>query len=519
MVSMTGRRGPLARPVRPHCSARSWLARAGSFCIGAALAAAPHGARADNGIGGWSPLADWPLIAIHAMLLPNGTVMTYGTNGDGQATGRFVYDVWDPRAGLGGGHLVLPNTTQTDLYCSAQIVLPQSNDVFLAGGDSWNGTVVTGRANNDSLVLDPDTRTMTPGPDMSRPRWYATLTTLPNGEVYIQGGREGADRAEVRAADGSLRLLSGMDTSDLNWWYPRNWVAPSGKVFGIANRKMYLVDPTGPGTLTRVGAGPESGPDGITSSEAMFGRGRILRVGGGAFAGISDKPGRTAAVIVDINGARPTVTATAPMPLPLNWHNATVGADGKVIVTGGSYLANQLVGVNDRALIWDPATGAWTEGARTSSGRARMYHSTALLLPDASILVAGGGAGGFSPVTNLDAEIYYPPYLYDGSGQFAPRPRITGGATALKYKAVQNIKVDNAAAIARVTLVKTGSVTHGFNMDQRFLELTFTREGDTLRVRAPANANLATPGRYLLFVINAQGVPSLARLVSIFPPA
>ncbi len=42
---------------------------------------------ADNGIGGWSPLADWPLIAIHAMVLPNGTVMTYGTNPDGQQTG------------------------------------------------------------------------------------------------------------------------------------------------------------------------------------------------------------------------------------------------------------------------------------------------------------------------------------------------------------------------------------------------------------------------------------------------
>jgi NADPH-dependent ferric siderophore reductase len=55
-------------------------------------------------------------------------------------------------------------------------------------------------------------------------------------------------------------------------------------------------------------------------------------------------------------------------------------------------------------------------------------------------------------------------------------------------------------------------------MEQRFLELAFTREGNTLTVRAPANANLATPGRYMLFVIDAQGVPSVARLVSIFPP-
>ncbi len=413
---------------------------------------------------------------------------------------------------------MLSNTTQTDLFCNAQIILPESNKVFLAGGDTWNGKATNGRANNDTLVFDPDSRTLTPGPDMSRPRWYATLTTLPNGEIYIQGGREGADRAEVRARDGSLRLLSGMDTSDLFFWYPRNWVAPSGKVFGFTNRKMYLVDPSGLGTLTRVGPMPGNGPDGITSSEAMFGPGKILRVGGGAFSGVSPNPGRTAAVIIDINGKKPKVTFTAPMPLPLNWHNATLGADGRVIVTGGSYLANQLVGVNDRAFIWDPATGAWTEGARTESGRARMYHSTALLLPDASILVAGGGAGGNSPVTNLDAEIYYPPYLYDGSGQFAPRPRITGGVTTLKYKALHNIKVDNGAAIARVTLVKTGSVTHGFDMEQRFLQLDFTRAGNTLKVRAPANANLATPGRYMLFAINAQGVPSLAWLVSIAPP-
>ena len=244
--------------------------------------------------------------------------------------------------------------------------------------------------------------------------------------------------------------------------------------------------------------------------------------------GISDNPGRTAAVIIDINGAKPKVTFTAPMPLPLNWHNATLGADGRVIVTGGSYLANQLVGVNDRALIWNPATGAWTEGARTASGRARMYHSTALLLPDASILVAGGGAGGNSPVTNLDAEIYYPPYLYDGSGQFAPRPRITGGATALKYKGLHNIKVDNGAAIARVTLIKTGSVTHGFDMEQRFLQLAFTRrgqhpEGPRPRQRQPRAAGTLPAVRHQRpggAVVGADGVDRTAGVSAVaLPPA
>jgi hypothetical protein len=361
---------------------------------------------------------------------------------------------------------------------------------------------------------------------MGRARWYASLTTLPNGEIYIQGGRQrasqggnrGVDLAEVRTVGGALRALTGMSTAELNWWYPRNWVAPDGRIFGYAYRKMYYVDPTGAGTLTRVGAMPKSGPEGVTSSAAMFAPGKILRTGGGAYAAVGSQAGRTAAVVIDINGAKPRITATAPLPVPLQWHNATVVPDGRVVVTGGSALADRMVGVNDRAYLWSPATGRWTEGARTGSGRARLYHSVGLLLPDASILVAAGGAGGNMPQNNTDAEIYYPPYLYDGAGRFAPRPRITGGATALSYGAAHAVEVDHAAAIARVTLIKTGSVTHSFNMEQRFLELPFPRDGDTLQVRAPANPNLAPPGRYLLFVLDAQGVPSVARLVSLAPP-
>ncbi|MGE3290414.1 MAG: galactose oxidase-like domain-containing protein [Geminicoccaceae bacterium] len=499
----------------------------GQLGIALALAGTGAAARADNGIGGWSALADWPLIPIHTMLLPNGTVMTYGSNGDGQQTGRFIYDVWDPRQGLGGGHLTLPNTTQTDLFCSAQIILPSDNKVFLAGGDVWNGTSTTGGSNDDTLIFDPATNTLIPSADMARARWYATLTTLPNGEIYIQGGRQrasqggaqGVDLAEVRTKSGALRPLNGMSTAALNWWYPRNWVAPNGQIFGFAYRKMYTVDPTGVGSITMRGALPKDGPEGVTSSAVMYAPGKILRTGGGAFAAVGTQAGRSAAVLIDINGAKPKVTRAAPLPVPLQWHNATVVPDGRVVVTGGSALADQLVGVNDRAYIWSPTTGEWTQGARTSSGKARLYHSMAILLPDASILVGGGGAGGNMPQNNTNAEIYYPPYLYDGSGQFAPRPRITGGATALKYKGTQNIKVDNGAAIARVTLIKTGSVTHSFNMEQRFLELPFTVSGNVLKVKSPANANLAPPGRYMLFVLNAQGVPSVARLVSIAPKA
>ena len=71
------------------------------------------------------------------------------------------------------------------------------------------------------------------------------------------------------------------------------------------------------------------------------------------------------------------------------WVSATVLPDGRVLGTGGSAVENQLSGVNNVAEIWSPATGQWTQGA--VAVRARLYHSSALLLPDATVLIAGGG--------------------------------------------------------------------------------------------------------------------------------
>ena len=97
----------------------------------------PTAEAADDVVGGWdSPEQDnWPLIPIHAALTPDGRVLTYGTDGAGTQTGYFIYDVWDPSAGLSNGHITLDNLTLTDLFCSAQVILPDSGRIFIAGGD------------------------------------------------------------------------------------------------------------------------------------------------------------------------------------------------------------------------------------------------------------------------------------------------------------------------------------------------------------------------------------------------
>ena len=184
-----------------------------------------------------------------------------------------------------------------------------------------------------------------------------------------------------------------------------------------------------------------------------------------------------------------------------------------MLATGGSTVSNKLTGVNNTAEIWDPATGLWTRGA--VGAKARLYHSGALLLPDARVLVHGGGAPG--PVTNLNVEIYTPPYLLDSTGAAMPRPSIVLAPDTIKIGQNFSLGFSNARNIRRVTMVKTGSVTHSVNMDQGFLDLEFTRTGSMLNVAGPRRAADAPPGYYMLFVIDSKRVPSIARIVRINP--
>jgi WD40 repeat protein len=217
-------------------------------------------------------------------------------------------------------------------------------------------------------------------------------------------------------------------------------------------------------------------------------------------------------IVIDLNGGQPVITPTANISQLRFWSSGTVLANGKVLVTGGSAVANQLIGVAYAAEIWDPATGQWTPGA--SAAKPRLYHSIALLLPDGSVLTAAGGAPG--PVKNLNAEIYYPPYLFDASGQPAARPSIVSTDNPLHVNQQFAVTVGSADPVSRVTLIRTGSVTHAFNPDQRFLQLGFAQSGQTLTITFPTiDPNVVVPGYYLLFVFNQAGVPSVAKIVRV----
>ena len=467
--------------------------------------------RADNGVGAWSPPVSWPLIAIHTVLMPDGRVLTYGSTATGQQTASTIYDVWDPSAGPAAGHMTLPNNTGTDIFCSSMLLLPQSGNVFIAGGDNFVNGATTNTGNNNSNVFTPSTNTLARGNNMNRARWYSSSTTLLNGETYIQGGSSGGDRPEVRDVNGNFRLLSGANTSGYAETFPRNFLAPDGRVFGFSNSgQMYYVVPTGTGSITSMGQMPV--PVNGAGSAAMFRPGRILQMGGAS----------SAAVVIDINGATPVVTSTQSMATQRQWVTATLLADGRVLATGGSAVDNQLTNVNNTAAVWDPnganGAGSWTIGP--SQVNARLYHSGALLLPDARVMIVGGGAPG--PLNNTNIEMYTPSYLLDPNQPPPPnppvlmaRPTMTLAPDTVEVGQSFSIGFSNAGSIARVTMVKPGAVTHSVNMDQRFLELGFTTNGSMIDVVGPARATDTPPGYYYLFIFNSLGVPSVGKIVRI----
>jgi len=471
----------------------------------------PGGAPTANVTGVFGPVVTWPIIPIHAVLLPDGRVMNYGTDASGAQGAQLIYDIWNPKLGTGSGaHLVLPNTTKTDIFCGSQSLM-MSGDVLTSGGDlTVNGA--RNSAQNATTIFSPTANSIKANTPMNYARWYSSLVSLPNGELAVFGGRQNVgllspaqEAATPELYDPAVRSwkpLTGATAAHFGgWYYPRAYVAPGGSVFllGTDGGAMYSVSTAGVGSIVLLKGNAPNGHAALPTIPFAPGMAISVRL-------------NQQVVVVDYRKSTPIVTATQSMDQIRYWASGSILADGQVLVTGGSQVANQLTGVAYHAQIWNPTTGHWTAGA--SATKPRLYHSIAMLLPDATVLTGGGGAPG--PVKNLNAEIYYPPYLYASNGKPAVRPVLTAATpTVLNPGNTVHVTVGPTDIISRLTFVRTGSVTHSNNSDQRFLNLAFTQEGQNLTAVLPTDTTRMVPGFYMLFAFNDARVPSVARIVSV----
>jgi galactose oxidase-like protein/Big-like domain-containing protein len=468
-----------------------------------ARAAAAAVASAPQDVGQWGPVVNWPVVGVHVALLPNGKVLAYDSIGDNATETYPVQDhtratVWDPATGT---QTPVNVNTGFNIFCSGLAHLMDGR-MFIAGGNKdqqLNGIVQT-------HLFDPATNLWSLGPNMAAGRWYPTVTPLSDGEMLITSGR--VNTPEVRMLSGSLRSLG---TASLSLpLYPWMDVAPSGRTFYSGpDQTLRTLDTAGTGTWQAFGQRDTINRD--YGGHALFDVGKMLVAGGG--------PSTTDARVVDLNGPTPQVSPTASMAFGRRQFNLTVLADGTVLATGGNSSGASLVDLNAGvypAERWDPASGQWTTLAAMQV--TRQYHSTALLLPDGRVLSAGGGICGTCDQVGYlakNAEIFSPPYLFQSDGTLAPRPTIDAAPASTTYGSTMEITTGSPASIRKVALIRLGAVTHSNNMEQRYIPLSFTTGATSLTATTPADANIAPPGYYMLFIIDGNGVPSVARMVNI----
>ena len=456
------------------------------------------------------------LTPVHAAVLHTGKVWIGTRPGNGPN---------DPPFGTFRSYLFDPITktaaeTQTppwDLFCGGHVFLA-SGDLLIAGGTrghppGWTGSFE--RGTRKAYVFDPITETYKPLPRMREGRWYPTLVTLANGNVYTFAGKDRTGNRmnqvpEVfNVTSGSWRTRPRTDPWPM---YPHLFLTRGGRLFytgGNVFSGSLGIDLPPPGFLNQAN-GALSPVSGLThpvdrdqSASVILPPAqeqRVMIMGGGV---LGEHETIDNVDIIDLDAANPVYKAGPHMLYPRMHLNAVVLPDRTVFVTGGA-SGREMHPVLESE-IYDPRADTWTAAAVSDVGR--MYHSFALLLPDGRVLVGGSNPDGMEAEVRL--ELYSPPYLFRG-----PRPVITQAPGDAEYGGSVQITTTRAAEVKWVNLTRPSAVTHSMDTEQRLVNVNFRRLANgNLKLVLPGDATVAPPGWYMLTVTTRDGIPSEARWV------
>ena len=187
--------------------------------------------------------------------------------------------------------------------------------------------------------------------------------------------------------------------------------------------------------------------------------------------------------------------------------------NGKVLALGGSLNDEDTATASLNADSYDP--GSTTSRHRPEQNvYPRLYHSVALLLPDASVWVAGGNPTRGTYEQHV--EIYKPAYLFrfDWCCTLCA-PSIGSVTGTISYGTPFTGADARRGSDFAGSPGALGITDHAFDQEQRLVGLSFTTSAGALTVTAPPNGNIAPPGYYMLFLLNTNGVPSVAKFVKL----
>ena len=461
--------------------------------------------------GQWTTLPNsMPINPVHVALMNNGNVLVVSGSGNYPAnltSNNLTATVWNP-----GTNTFATQSVGWDMFCNGMVVLSDGRP-FINGGtlqyDPFHGEL-------KSAVFNPVTNTFTNVQNMAHGRWYPTPTSLGDGRVMTFSGLD---------ENGSTNTTTEIYTPGGGWsapvsagWtpplYPRMHLLPSGKVFYSGSGTTSRLFNPASGSWSTVGTTKYASTRTYGTSvllpltPANNYTPKVLILGGG-------NPSTATTELIDLSVPIPAWDWGPNMSQPRIEMSGTILPNGMVLATGGSLNDEDTSTASLNADLYDPATN--TISPAGMNAYPRLYHSVSLLLPDATVWLAGGNPARGSYEQHM--EIYKPAYLFttDGSGTVIPatRPTISSAQTPISYGNTFTVQSPDAADISQAVLVRPGAPTHAFDQEQRLVGMSFTVGSGSLTVTAPPNGNVAPPGYYMLFLLNSAGVPSVASFVQL----
>ena len=495
------------------------------------------GTAAECADGKWEVLPTQnPVRSMHSVVLHNGKVLLIAGSGNDPEmfeAGTFTSAVYDPENGT---YKTIP--TPDDMFCAGHVQLKDGRVLVMSGNKGYpsdDGTIGY-QGYKDSYIFDPETETYTRTNDMNDGHWYPSATILGNGDVLSFGGLREDSTGSVTAerwSDAEQRWLPTWQVNQTwSYWglYPSMILMQDGRLF-YSGSHVFGNNIPGTGaaiydyeanTITQV-PGLRNKDERDQSASVLLPPAqdqKVLTLGGGNIDTNPDANRLTD--IIDLKDPNPAYVAGPPIPqgtvdlgdgrVPQTgdqgkmYVSAVLLPDGKVLETGGA-LHNRADPVYETS-VFDPASETFDPVA--ADPEARGYHSSAFLLPDGRVMATGDNPGDGS--WNHNVSIYSPPYLFKGE-----RPQITSLIDReWTYGDTQRITVDRP--IARAELIRPAAVTHSSDPNQRFVDLPLSVDGDNVDLNVTSNPDLAPPGWYMLFVVDANGVPSVAEWVHLQGP-